>query len=80
MTVIALVSYWSVDFRGATTGGQCRFGRLIRIYPEYRTGLECNPNVTCLAGCTLKAGAVLLLYIAFSSLKAWFCTLNHEAR
>ena len=56
MTVIALsVLYWSVDFRGATTGGQRRFGRLIRIYPEYRTALECNPtDVTCLTGCALE--------------------------
>jgi len=35
---------------------------LIRIYPEYRTALECNPtDVTCLTGCALKAGAVFYI-------------------
>jgi len=56
-----------VDFGVTATGGQCRFGRLIRIY---RTGLECNSTNVALLDAPWKAGAVLLLYIVIQQFES----------
>jgi len=79
MTVIAVVSYGSVDF-GCTTGGQRRFGELIEFIPNIGPLLSVIPMLLALLDAPWKAGAVTSIYRNSAVWKPGFDTLNYEAR